>query len=901
MRRRLVLAGLVLALHAVPVAQGPPPSPALQADGIVRLLASLETALQSGRSETLGALIAVSLPEEETQPLAAIFAGRPVSSVSIRERARRPVDDGFEVLTEVFISRGRRGRIATWQMGVRARGGDSSRFELTRLSELAAIGDLLRLELDASRQFALRDLVFEGPDFTLRMASGSAFVAESDNGVTAVVLRGAGTVHFAPPSEAEQGQVMQFVGKPTLTSDTDSVFIRLNPAEFARRISEQSLRPTPVRPQDLARAQELFAVQSTRTYNLDLRDLSRERWSLEPAYGSIVVEFRTRGRGWLTYARSPNDAEDISLFDRALRRNVSVYASAERLAQRGPADSDDDRAPYTAEHYALDVRFDPVRSWVAGRATVQLRTRQTVSSLTLRLADNLTITSLRSPEFGHLLTLRIVGQNSFIINLPQGLPPGHVVLIEIEYSGRLDPQALNREAMSVEAQQAAQSLTSSTGITLTPEPRFLYSSNLFWYPQSSGGDYATATMRVTVPSEYQLVGSGSLVGSRLTSLPGTPGRGSVQYERTSEYRADRPVRYLSCVISRFASVGKVRAPVTAVAAALTEAPPTPGGGITPGVNIEVLATPRQTGSSRALPARVAAIVAFYARQLGEAPYPDFTLATLDDNLPGGHSPAYFAVLNQALPTTPFSWASDPVAFANYPGFFLAHEVAHQWWGQAVGWKNYHDQWLSEGLSQYFAWLYASSDRGPEAGRSLLKQMRESALTFAEGGPISLGYRLGHLQENPRIFRALVYNKATLVLQMLRRLMGDERFFRAMRRFYESSRFQKAGTSDFQQVFQADTPFPLQRFVDRWILGTRLPQLRVAARVDQTGRVAIVRIEQLGEVFDLPYDVTVVYVDGRSDVVTLTVGEAVSEHRLALSGPVRRIETKDDLLLGTIVR
>jgi len=79
---------------------------------------------------------------------------------------------------------------------------------------------------------------------------------------------------------------------------------------------------------------------------------------------------------------------------------------------------------------------------------------------------------------------------------------------------------------------------------------------------------------------------------------------------------------------------------------------------------------------------------------------------LEHDLPGGHSPGYFAALNQPLPTSPLVWRNDPAAFSSFPDFFLAHELAHQWWGQAVGWKNYHEQWISEGFAQYFSALYA---------------------------------------------------------------------------------------------------------------------------------------------------------------------------------------------------
>ena len=90
---------------------------------------------------------------------------------------------------------------------------------------------------------------------------------------------------------------------------------------------------------------------------------------------------------------------------------------------------------------------------------------------------------------------------------------------------------------------------------------------------------------------------------------------------------------------------------------------------------------------------------FYQSLLGDAPYPTFTIAAIESELPGGHSPPYFVVLNQPPLTSQYEWRNDPTAFSGFPDFFLAHEVAHQWWGQAVGWRNYHEQWLSEGFAQ----------------------------------------------------------------------------------------------------------------------------------------------------------------------------------------------------------
>jgi len=897
---------LVLGLSAVSAPVAAPQRPR-QADLVVRLLADLETALGTGRIEAFEALADTNLPATDRDPVRRAIAGGPVDTVAVREQGRRAMgEDGWNVLADVLLARnGQTGRVATWELVLEARAGDANDLVIAGLREVSALDGLVQLSLDANQQYSLDDFSFTAPDFTLSVASGVAFVARAPDGVTALVVRGRGQVRFTPPDPAEQGQLRLFAGEPVYESDINAAFIRLQPDEFETRVASDSMRSVGVNRSEFERAEALFEEFYPRTFAVDLQKLGQQGWSLQPPVGGVIVEFDSRRHGWLTYARSPGEAEDISLYNRRDRLYLSLYGSDAARAEYGRYYDEDARAAYDVDHYDLDLSFDPDRQTVSGRGTLALRIRRpAVTALLFRLSESLSISSAVVRGQGRGITLRTPGQSTVILALPRIFTAGESLVLDVLYGGTLAPQNLDREALMVRDQLFQGDLLDSR--RFAPEPRFLYSSAVDWYPRAEHTDFATATMRLAVPSEFQIVASGVLAGTEVDDaevIAGPAAASASPSWRRTEYRANHPLRYLSCLISRFAPVGHESAPVPRIAAAWeSPTPPSPA----PTVAIDVVAVPPETDRAEPLPAEVASIVSFYADLVGEAPYPDLTLAVVNGDVPGGHSPAYFAMLQEPLPLSGLSWALDPVAFdREYAPFYLAHEIAHQWWGQAVGWKNYREQWLSEGLAQYFALLYAGHDGGPALVDTLVVRMRGSVLGYAGNGPIALGYRLGHIRGEPRVFRAVVYNKSAVVLHMLRRLIGDEAFFAGIRTFYRTWRFRKAGTDDLRQAFEMHTDRLLGRFFEQWIRQDVVPQLRVSTRIQGSGadEEAVIRIEQQqpGEPMELPLRILVEYQDRQVDSFDVDIHEQVSEHRVPLRGPVRQIQAGDDLSLYTVGR
>lgn len=822
---------------------------------------------------------AVSFAQSEFAPGA--------TRVVVQERDRRDltlsdIPGGIVGLTvDAFIEHRNRARVATWQFLLR-RSGDS--WAIVRQQVISTVDNLFRLTMNGARQFEAKNLSITAEDLQLTLEEGAVFTIDTDHGVTGLVLTGHGKMRFFPAPDTEKGQVRILAGSDVLETKFDAAYIRVGTA--AAHYDPSALVERPVDSGAVKRALQVFREESPKSFAVELADLSRDAWTLLPGPNDFLAEVRTRKFSTLTYTRSAEEAEDISVFERRRNRNVAIYASKEKLAARGRFYNEDDLAPYDVLDYNLDVTALPDRQRIEGSANMRLKTRKSsLSQLTIRLADSLVVRSVTSDKFGRLFNLRVSNQNTILVNLPSPLEEGSELTLTVTYGGQLAPQSPERETLALAQDSGFGSNRSE--IALDPgvprtEPSFLYSSRSYWYPQSTVSDYATATIRLTVPIAYGCVASGNPTGPPDVLL----GRNPVDARHVYVFTATRPARYLSFIVSRFVPIDRIEvafgeAPATTPAAAN-------GTESLPGVSLIVQANPRQSSPGRQMAARAAGIMKFYQSVVGDAPYPSFTIALVENLLPGGHSPPYFAQLNQPRPNSPFIWRNDPAAFEKYPEFFTAHELAHQWWGHGVGWQNYHEQWLSEGFSQYFAALYADSFRGDAVFQGVLRRMRRWAMRESDQGPVSLGYRVGHIQSNGRAFRAIVYNKAAMVLHMLRLTVGDDVFFSGLRRFYLSSRFRKVGSEDFRLALEEVSGLDLQRFFERWIYSTALPQITFTSRVDvgASGQVVRLRFEQTGVIFDLPALVTLAYADGRTRDVAVQIGDRVVEAVIALDGPLK---------------
>jgi aminopeptidase N len=244
----------------------------------------------------------------------------------------------------------------------------------------------------------------------------------------------------------------------------------------------------------------------------------------------------------------------------------------------------------------------------------------------------------------------------------------------------------------------------------------------------------------------------------------------------------------------------------------------------------------------------------YEKWFGAYPYEKLSVIQRLWPTSGGHSPASFVILNE-LPRTLESPstvnADSPVDLSRWKEYFIAHEIAHQWWGQAVTGERYHDQRLREGLAQFAAVYYLKAKLGERVYAGILKKFSQWTKKKSPWGPITLGSRLSYLDFIA--YQAVVYNKSAVVLNMLLDLLGEETFFRGLQEFYKTYKYRSARTTHFIRTMEQASGRNLKPFFDGWFDSHRLPEVYVTHNVQKQDKDFVLKfkVSQPKDVFVFP--------------------------------------------------
>jgi aminopeptidase N len=179
----------------------------------------------------------------------------------------------------------------------------------------------------------------------------------------------------------------------------------------------------------------------------------------------------------------------------------------------------------------------------------------------------------------------------------------------------------------------------------------------------------------------------------------------------------------------------------------------------------------------------------------------------------------------------------------------------------------------------------------------MERMARWARRYDDEGPIHLGQRLGHIEKEPRIQRALVYNKGAWVLHMLRQRLGDEAFFEGARAFLETHRYEGATTGDFRAALESASGRDLGAYFERWVYGTGLPELRWTAHTEEApdGYRTTVEVQPQNLPGPLPLEIKV-RTDGDTETRQVELSPSGGTWSIASGEPVRDVQLNGNLAI-----
>ena len=467
------------------------------------------------------------------------------------------------------------------------------------------------------------------------------------------------------------------------------------------------------------------------------------------------------------------------------------------------------RQPVDVEHYRFALTLVDSTDRISGVATIAMHVLQAgVTSVTFDLADETPVRQGRG--------MRVAAVSRGTAALAFTHRADHLVVT-------LDHPSTAGEAIEFVVRYAG---VPAAGLQIKPDrfgDRAFFSDNWpdkarQWLPTIDHiSDKATMEMDVVAPAYYQVVSNGKRI--EVTDLAnGT---------RRTVWRESAPIAPWLFVlgVARFAvqSVGDYA-----------------------GIPIEtwVLARDRDAGFyDFAVPTRD--VLAFYSDRIG--PFAYEKLANIQSSATSGGMEAASAIMYNAASVT----GTRSVRWRNV----VIHEIAHQWFGNAVTESDWNDVWLSEGFATYFTLLFVEHAYGRDEFVSGLRASRETVLAGDTRAP---EYRVVHenLADMTLVTSAMTYQKGSWVLHMLRQRMGDDRFWAGIRDYYARHRNGNASTADFRHAMERASGLDLAPFFQQWLYRGGVPRIEATWNWDATSKQITVALAQTqaAEPFTVPVEI-----------------------------------------------
>ena len=172
---------------------------------------------------------------------------------------------------------------------------------------------------------------------------------------------------------------------------------------------------------------------------------------------------------------------------------------------------------------------------------------------------------------------------------------------------------------------------------------------------------------------------------------------------------------------------------------------------------------------------------------------------------------------------------------------IAHEIAHQWFGNMATEKHWSHIWLSEGFATYFSHLYMYEKHGADTLRHLLQADRQQVIRFATQNKMPVVDT--SVTDYMKLLNPNSYQKAGFILHMLRQQLGDSIFFSGVRNYYKAFAGKNAVTEDLKKIMEQESNRDLSSFFQQWLYTPGIPKLEIGWNYNATRKTLSVTVTQ----------------------------------------------------------
>jgi hypothetical protein len=727
------------------------------------------------------------------------------------------------------------------------------------------------------------------------------FFRPLDGQVTGVVFAGRGHALALPREITEKQQLARFLGAPVLDQNFSSAYIRFTD-QTAQELQHQ-LQAAQLKPQSepalLSRLDPLLS-------------------QLNPLHSlRIMSESLLPGARPFFYAGL--DGNSIGPFDvilDAMRLEPFLLGQARKSAGANFYDvwvsyKMPDTAPLTidfhAAHYDIETSILPDHTLDA-TAAIQLRRENAADRLLIfNLSRSLNVDRV-TDDAGHSLDFfqnegitpqeRSVRGNDYLyVALPQSAQAENNFTIHFHYRGNIISDAGN-EVLFVGARES-------------------------WYPHlGDSADFALYDLTMRWPKKLRLIATGSEVDERVDGD-----------FRIGRWRTEKPVSVAGFNLGEYASTSvsntnysidvyanrQLEQELTRRLARADIATTNPGSMRRPTLGMTVEApihTPSPADALKQLGKQIDTSIRFYENYSGPFPFNHLSVSQIPGTFGQGWPGLLYISTFSFLPTEAQQRAgltsSGQEHFSELVPF---HEVAHQWWGNVVGWSSYRDQWINEAIANYLALLFADTRKNPDHTlhvwlqryrQSLLQKSPNADEPAGDIGALTLGARLDS-SKSPSAYEDLIYSKGAWVIHMLREMLRqpganpDARFNTLLHTLTSKYAYRALSTDDLRHEVEAVmTPAmdleggrSMEWFFEEWVRGTGIPHYRAEFSVhkSESGYVVRGKLFQSGvpQSFIARVPLYSANAGGRPVLLgTVVAAGAETSFRLASQNPVRKI-------------